>query len=293
MNKMPFMPMYLDDWFGSFTVQRMSYAARGMYHALLMVQWREGHIGQTADDAREVLRCTDEDWKQFEKFFEQCFPVDADGFRRNPKVSEVKATQIAASELARAKGRMGGRPRKEPEEKPNESRAKAEQKLEHKLEESREKAEPKAEQKLEHKPSESIPDTIYQIPDSNNNPPTPLAGGAAGSSKKDRSFLEPPPDLAAIEGFPEAWADWQSHRSQKHNALTEKSVKLQFKALSGCPDPVECIQMSIRNGWTGLFPEKIPKPGLVPVTGGRRQSLAELTAESLADPFVLAIGGTG
>lgn len=55
----------------------------------------------------------------------------------------------------------------------------------------------------------------------------------------------------------EAWNEWVAYRKEQGKKLTERSVKLQIKELSGdIPNHVAIIEQSIRNGWTGLFPLK-------------------------------------
>lgn len=69
-------------------------------------------------------------------------------------------------------------------------------------------------------------------------------------------------DLVCLPDFVdrEAWAEWAEFRKQKRSPLTELSVKQQLKALTEWAaagmDPASIIRQSIRNGWTGLFPEK-------------------------------------
>ncbi len=55
----------------------------------------------------------------------------------------------------------------------------------------------------------------------------------------------------------EVWNEWLAYRKEQGKKLTERSVKLQIKELSGdIPNHVAIIEQSIRNGWTGLFPLK-------------------------------------
>jgi transcriptional regulator of heat shock response len=55
----------------------------------------------------------------------------------------------------------------------------------------------------------------------------------------------------------EVWSEWVAYRKEQGKKLTDRSVKLQIKELSGdIPNHVAIIEQSIRNGWTGLFPLK-------------------------------------
>ena len=78
-------------------------------------------------------------------------------------------------------------------------------------------------------------------------PPTPLNGGS--------DFLEP---FKSDPRFQKAWADWESHRTEKRNKLTPSTIKRQLKFLApfGVETAIEIIEKSITNGWTGLFEPK-------------------------------------
>jgi uncharacterized protein YdaU (DUF1376 family) len=79
---------YVRDWQTSETVRLMSYAAQGIYQALLDAQWEKGSIPAGPETCARLLRCTTEEWEQFASFFETCFPPDADGRRRNLRMDE-------------------------------------------------------------------------------------------------------------------------------------------------------------------------------------------------------------
>ncbi|ASN68660.1 hypothetical protein 3S11_37 [uncultured Caudovirales phage] len=55
----------------------------------------------------------------------------------------------------------------------------------------------------------------------------------------------------------DVWADWCAHRRDLKKALTEEACKRQIKTLEGHHNPEAVIDLSIRNSWTGLFPEKV------------------------------------
>lgn len=54
----------------------------------------------------------------------------------------------------------------------------------------------------------------------------------------------------------EDYKEWIEYRIEKKKPLTVKSIKQQLMFLSKQPDPVECINQSIRNGWQGIFEVK-------------------------------------
>lgn len=59
--------------------------------------------------------------------------------------------------------------------------------------------------------------------------------------------------------FRQAWAGWIAHRKEIGHALTQRSADMQIKLLArhGEPVAIEAIEASVRNGWRGLFPEKV------------------------------------
>lgn len=59
---------------------------------------------------------------------------------------------------------------------------------------------------------------------------------------------------------PVVWARWEKHRAEKRSKLTPTTVESQVKKLEKCKDfYAEVIELSIGNGWLGLFPEKIDR----------------------------------
>lgn len=79
--------------------------------------------------------------------------------------------------------------------------------------------------------------------------------------KNNRAFpfdeIEFPEVLKNIAGFKETYKDWFEHRKQIKKPLTPKAVNLQLnqltKFLEKGNNPIEVIEKSISNGWTGLF----------------------------------------
>lgn len=84
----------------------------------------------------------------------------------------------------------------------------------------------------------------------------------------------PPPPKGAVKEIPipenldtipfrEAWDEWKQFRREKRNPLTPLTVKKQLKMLQGLGErgAINCIEKAIRNGYTGLWPDKngIPK----------------------------------
>lgn len=81
-------------------------------------------------------------------------------------------------------------------------------------------------------------------------PKEPVATAPAGKSKFD-------PISAKPENVSDkTWSDWCQHRKEIRKPLTAKTCEQQAKALEAHQAPDAVINLSISNGWTGLFPEK-------------------------------------
>jgi len=70
------------------------------------------------------------------------------------------------------------------------------------------------------------------------------------------------PALVLPEWMPAGvWEDWQGHRKAIRKPLTDAAAELTLRNLAEMfnagHDPVAAIELSIQNGWTGVFP---PKP---------------------------------
>ena len=55
-----------------------------------------------------------------------------------------------------------------------------------------------------------------------------------------------------------ALLDFAEYRKDKKNPLTEKAAKMLLNKLNKCTtdaDKIDCLQTSIMNGWTGVFPD--------------------------------------
>ena len=66
-------------------------------------------------------------------------------------------------------------------------------------------------------------------------------------------------DLLPIDStqqFIEAWNEWVDFRKEIKKTITKSTAKKQIAFLLIQPDPIECINKSIRSGWAGLFPIK-------------------------------------
>lgn len=123
---LPYRPHDVMAWDSSTTVQRMSFANRGVYHSVLDMQWKDGFVDADPLEIKATIRCSDAEWDGFEKHFEKCFPLCEDGKRRNPKCVTMRERAIIRVQKNRENGNKGGRPPKnteEPNGKPNENQS--------------------------------------------------------------------------------------------------------------------------------------------------------------------------
>ncbi len=86
--------------------------------------------------------------------------------------------------------------------------------------------------------------------------------------EKEQEELKALPETLRSLTFLAAWKGWQTHRREIRHKLTPKSVEQQLKQLSelGEARAIACLNLSIGNGWRGLFPEKIKGANGKPVT---------------------------
>lgn len=107
-DHIPWRKHLVRDWAMDPTVRRMSFAAQGIYHALLDAQWETGSIPAEPETCASVIRCTAQEWEQFAPFFEACFPATDDGHRRNEELHLEREAAQKKMEKARETGRQGG-----------------------------------------------------------------------------------------------------------------------------------------------------------------------------------------
>jgi hypothetical protein len=95
----------------------------------------------------------------------------------------------------------------------------------------------------------------------------PNANSSSSSSsssskvKTEENPLTPFPPELDTEAFRTAWAEWIAERKDKRiKPYTDRGASTQLKRLAafGPAVAVAAIEASIRNGWQGLFPEKVP-----------------------------------
>jgi len=102
-----------------------------------------------------------------------------------------------------------------------------------------------------------------KVADSNESPPaisesTDPPQKAKPAKRNPDAEIVIPPALAA-EPFLAAWSAWISVRRENRWSCRESCLSKQLDSLSplGPRLAADCIQTSIRNGWQGIFPEKM------------------------------------
>jgi hypothetical protein len=71
------------------------------------------------------------------------------------------------------------------------------------------------------------------------------------------------PALALPDWMPDSvWQEWRQHRKAIRKPLTDAAAELTLRNLAEMfnagHDPVAAVELSIANGWTGVFPPKPP-----------------------------------
>ena len=85
---------------------------------------------------------------------------------------------------------------------------------------------------------------------------------ATSSRKFDPTKADVPAKLDTPE-FRKTWADWCGDRKARGKPITERAATRQLNSLAKLKpsDAVACIDASISNGWTGIFPERFSTNG--------------------------------
>lgn len=107
-------------------------------------------------------------------------------------------------------------------------------------------------------------------------PTSPAAGPkpSVGTIKEPSESRETPVDVLCKIVRHETAVDFAAHRKAMKKPLTHEAARRLVSKLANHPDPDAVFDLSIENGWQGVFPEKV-------VAGASRSqpSVAELFAE--------------
>jgi predicted transcriptional regulator len=61
------------------------------------------------------------------------------------------------------------------------------------------------------------------------------------------------PQNLKTEKFISTWREWLKHRKEIRHPVKQTTAKKQLEFLAKQPDPIACIENSIKHGWQGLF----------------------------------------
>ncbi len=118
-SPLPYLPLWHNDYLSSSTVAEMTIVSEAIYLKLLMFQWEDGSVPDNREKLMRRVKVTVDQWQEFDEYLDQCFPLNDDGKRRNPRLQMEREKALAKVELNRANGALGGRPRTKPETKPS------------------------------------------------------------------------------------------------------------------------------------------------------------------------------
>lgn len=105
-TRLPWMPFYGADFFGSERVRLMSHAERGLLLALLWQQWCEGSLPPVSPDICRLVSAG-----RIPERVLELFPVDDDGRRRNVRLEHIRAEQETYRQLQSEAGKRGAHKR--------------------------------------------------------------------------------------------------------------------------------------------------------------------------------------
>lgn len=99
-EKLPYLPLYIDEWDASRFVQRLTFEGRGVYVALLTHQWRDGSIPVDEADVRDILGMGPAEYPKLSYMLDKQFPIR--GARRmNLKLASLRKAAGAKCKQAR------------------------------------------------------------------------------------------------------------------------------------------------------------------------------------------------
>lgn len=224
------------DWMTSTTVLQMTFAARGIYMALLDLQWENRGVPESEDAVGKILRATPEEWADFAPFFDECFPICDDGKRRNPRLEAERMDADALVQRNRENGTKGGRPKTQTKPTANPPLT---------------QSKPKTNPKQSHTETDTYTDTIT---------PKPPKGELIVRSGGSVTFLGHELPFSS-EKFITTWMEWVQHRKEIGKPITPTAAKRQF---AKCRELGEAVSLStignaITQGYQGLYESKPEK----------------------------------
>ena len=102
---LPKFPIWVQDWLSSSRIMAMTAAQEGAYLRLCLLQWQDGSLSDSPATLLRLGRLSGT--PQEHALLLEAFPLCADGYRRNPKVAEVRSQSEAFCNERSASGRKG------------------------------------------------------------------------------------------------------------------------------------------------------------------------------------------
>ena len=222
-QKAPAFQLYARDWFvGTMT---LSVAEQGSYMRLLTFQWTEGGIPDTSAGRARILGLSEPEeadiWKSISRHFKEIDGnlVNERLYNQYNELMQFRQEQSERGKLSAAK-RWGNQDDNDPSNGGITTPLTV------------------AQRSCNSSSSSSSSSSTTK------NPPTPQ-GAFKG--------VEVPPELVP---HLEALKEWEQYRKQRKVKTEAATWRKQFAFLKDQPDPEACINQSILQGWSGLFPVK-------------------------------------
>lgn len=229
-KKLPAFQFYPRDWLASPSVMMMTLAEQGAYMRLLSFQWLNGSIPDNDDDRARILLCSESDARLLFRNLSKHFVVK-DGLLVNERLREQYDEALAFRALQSEKGKRSAEARWGCNQTDNQNVTEV-------VTEDVTEPQPKA------LPKSNSASASASASSTTKNPPTPQ-GAFKG--------VEVPPELVP---HLEALKEWEQYRKQRKVKTEAATWRKQFAFLKDQPDPEACINQSILQGWSGLFPVK-------------------------------------
>mgnify|MGYP000007545529 CR=1 FL=1 len=244
--RLAFLQFYPNDWLAEPSIRACSVGARGLWIDLLSLMHlspRRGYLLAASGKApshEQLARLTGCSSDEFSRLLAElessgCFNCTDDGTIYSRRMVRDEGKRQKCAEAGHRGGLMSAKKRT--------------------LE-----GQPKGEVKGLPKGGLKLPETRDQKPEKE--PPYPPAGGTDGQPTKPvYATAEAVPIPGKIESpdFRTAWADWLADRKSRRKAVTPLAAERQLENLAhlGPAGATECVLASLRNGWTGIFPERV------------------------------------
>lgn len=231
MDRPAFFAFYPADFANDVHVEAMSTLQVGAYMLLLCKAWQGDPPGSLPNDDQILARYARLDaavWAEVKFGVLVPFPIGADGRLHNKRLRLEYDRALLAM-------------------KANRERAKKAASTRWNFPNPCSKHAPSIRQAINKQCSTNATEREIESKDKEEPPKPPATGG----------IVQIPSQLDSPE-FQQAWAEWLTDRKARRKPVTELAAKKQLAALEplGAKNASECIRESIKNGWTGLFPER-------------------------------------